>query len=247
MAHHRVVLPLLIAALPLWSPIGVESRQGGPGRGATATIRGRVTLEGTVAKAEPIRMSADLFCQRAHGEPVYPNSVVVSADGGLDNVFVYVKRGLEGRTFPPASGPAQLEQRGCTYNPHVMGLRTGQPLEIINSDPTLHNIHALPVKNPPFNLGQPIQGMRSTKTFQTPEITVPIKCDVHPWMSAYVGVVDHPFFAVTAAGGAYTLNGLPPGEYVIESWHERLGVQTQDVKVGPGEEAQVSFVFKARP
>jgi len=154
-----------------------------------------------------------------------------------------VKSGLEGQTFPAASDNVELNQQGCRYTPHVMGIRVGQTLTITNSDPTLHNIHATPNANEEFNMGQPIQGMTFERTFETAEVMVPMKCDVHGWMNSYIGVLDHPYFAVTGPDGAFDLSALPPGDYVVEAWHESLGTQTQNVTVATGQTAEVSFTF----
>ena len=127
----------------------------------------------------------------------------------------------------------------------MFGIQVGQPLEIINSDPTLHNIHATGKANAEFNNGQPIQGMKMSHTFTAKEVVVPFKCDVHGWMNAYVGVLDHPFYAVTSADGSFSLKGLPPGTYTIEAWHEKLGAQTQSVTVAAKDSASIAFTFKA--
>ena len=136
-----------------------------------------------------------------------------------------------------------IDQVGCRYTPHVFGMRVGQTLKIRNSDATLHNIHATPAANPEFNMGQPIQGMEFDRTFDAAEVMVPFKCDVHGWMNAYVGVLDHPYFAVTGDDGNFDISELPPGDYVVEAWHEELGTQTQNVTVGEGGTAEVSFTF----
>ena len=136
-----------------------------------------------------------------------------------------------------------FDQQGCRYRPHVFGIRVGQTLTIRNSDATLHNIHATPAANPEFNMGQPIQGMEFERTFDAPEVMVPFQCDVHSWMNAYVGVLDHPYFAVTGDDGGFDISELPPGDYVVEAWHEELGTQTQNVTVGEGGTAEVSFTF----
>jgi hypothetical protein len=217
------------------------ARADGPG----ATIVGRAVFEGTPMKAPAIQLTTDPVCQHAHSGPLLAESLIVGADGGLDNVFVYVKHGLENQTFPPASAPVQIEQKGCQYIPHVFGIRTGQTLEIVNSDTTLHNIHAMPQNNTPFNVGQP-RPMHSTKVFSSPEVMVPVRCDVHSWMSAYVGVLDHPYFAVSGPDGSFSLPPLPPGEYVLEAWHERLGTRTTTVKIGANEKRAVTFSFKAQ-
>ena len=205
-------------------------------------IMGMITLEGTAPAPEEIRMNSDPVCltEATNTQTEY---YVVGDGGVLANVFVYVREGLEGRTFPPATGTMTIDQDGCQYHPHVFGMRVGQTLEILNSDPTLHNIHATPSANAEFNMGQPIEGMRFERTFETPEIMVPFKCDVHSWMNAYVGVLDHPYFAVTAENGGFDISGLPPGDYVIETWHERLGTQTQNVTIGEGATAELNFTF----
>jgi len=169
---------------------------------------------------------------------------VVSDDSGLENVFVYVKDGLGNLKFPVPPSPVVLDQKGCSYTPRVFGIQVGQSLDIVNSDETLHNIHALPMANREFNRGQALQGMKYTTTFTAPEVMLPFKCDVHKWMNAWVGVLEHPFYATSGKAGAFALAGLPPGTYTIEAWHEKLGKQTQQVTLGPKESKKISFVFK---
>ena len=168
---------------------------------------------------------------------------VVGDSGGLGNVFIYVKEGLEGMSFPTPTDVVTISQDGCQYIPHVLGIRVGQTLQVVNDDPTLHNIHATPAMNEEFNTGQPIEGMVFERTFTAPEVMVPFKCGVHSWMNAYAGVLDHPFFGVTGDDGAFDLSGLPPGGYVVEAWHEMLGAQTQNVTIGEGETAELNFSF----
>src|ERR1019366_8419163 len=153
--------------------------------------------------------------------------VVVNDNGTLRNVFVYVKSGLEGKTFEPPTEHVTLEQKGCTYHPRVFGMQAKQPLDIVNDDDTLHNIHALPTQSKEFNVGQPNKGMKTTRTFATPEVMVKLKCDVQPWMAAYVGVLDHPFFSVSGDDGKFTIKNLPAGTYEIVAWHEKYGEQKQ--------------------
>lgn len=211
---------------------------------ATAgTISGQIKLEGTPPKPELIKMNADPICLR-EGKGGTTEFFVVGPGHELGNVFVYVKDGLGDRTFTPPTQVVVLDQKGCHYIPHVFGIQVGQPLEIVNSDPTLHNIHALPKTNKEFNTGQPIKGMKFQQTFSAEEVMVPFKCDVHGWMNAYAGVLDHPFFAVTTTDGKFEIKGLPPGTYTIEAWHEKLGPMTQTVTLGASETKEASFAFK---
>jgi len=209
-----------------------------------ATITGKVTFTGTAPAPTPIKMSADPYCQKADPGLKTENEIV-GAGGEVQNVFVYVKDGLGNRTFPAPTDPVTLDQKGCHYEPHVLGIMVGQPLKIVNSDNTLHNVHGLAKDNKEFNQGQPIQGMQMTHTFSTKEVMIPFKCDVHNWMNAWIGVLDHPFYAVTGADGTFTIKGLPPGTYTIEAWHEKLGTQTMTVTVGAKESKTIGFTYKA--
>ena len=228
------------------APAASSAADAAPAAGATgaASVTGKIVFDGAVPAAEKFKMAADAFCAKSHPGDVSKENVVVAADRGLANVFVYVKTGISG-TYPPPATAAVIDQKGCTYHPHVFGVVTGQNIEILNSDPTLHNIHSLPEKNEAFNLGMPVQGMKYTKKFDKQEVMVRIKCDVHGWMSAFCGVVAHPFFAVTAADGTYTIKNLPAGTYTIEAWHEKFGTQTQQVTVGATDSKAVPFTFKA--
>ncbi|HEY2149996.1 MAG TPA: carboxypeptidase regulatory-like domain-containing protein [Vicinamibacterales bacterium] len=209
----------------------------------TGEVKGVVSFDGTAPNNEPIKMNADPVCMRENKTPQTQETYEV-ADGKLANVFVYVKDGLGNYSFDVPTTPATIDQKECRYHPHVFGMRVGQPLEIINSDPTLHNIHAMPKANQEFNNGQPIQGMKMTHTFTAQEIMVPFKCDVHGWMNAYVGVVSHPYFQVTDKDGKFDLKDLPPGTYTLEAWHEKLGAQTASVTIGAKESKDVTFTFK---
>lgn len=210
---------------------------------ATAgTVTGRVSFEGTPPGNPVVRMSGDPKCANA-AEVRFDHYVVT--DGGLDNVFVHVKDGLGSYDFGAPAEPVKLDQQGCRYLPQVLGVRVGQPIEITNSDATVHNVHSLPEANGEFNFAQFRQGQKDIRTFTTPEVMVPLKCDLHGWMKAYVGVVEHPFFAVTAGGGRFELKGLPPGTYTIEAWHEKAGTQAQQVTIGASETKDVGFTFSA--
>ena len=207
-----------------------------------ATLSGKVVVEGTVPENPKINMDADPVCKSLHSGDVRAEKVVVNPNQTLRHAFVYVKEGASG-TFTAPSAPAVLDQRGCMYQPHVLGMQTGQPLAIVNSDSTLHNVHALGQKNPEFNLGMPMQGMKLEKTFFNPEVMMRFKCDVHPWMGAYVGVLSHPFFSVTGEEGSFEIPNLPPGEYTLEAWHETYGTQMQKIQVSEGETKTVDFKF----
>jgi carboxypeptidase family protein len=210
------------------------------------TVTGTVSVEGAVPKNEAIKMNADPVCIRENKDPQFQETYVVSSDGKtLGNVFVYVKDGLGNYVYDTPTEKATIDQKQCRYHPHVFGMRVNQPLEIINSDPTLHNIHAMPKGNSEFNNGQPIQGMKMTHTFGKPEVMVPFKCDVHSWMNAYVGVLDHPYFAVTKDDGKFELKDVPAGTYTVTAWHEKLGTQDQKVTLGEKESKEVNFTFKA--
>ena len=208
-----------------------------------ATVTGRVLLEGTPPAAAKVKMDADPVCQQQHAAAVHAQEIV-TANGGLQYVFIYVKSGLEGRTFPTPTQPVIVDQQGCLYEPHVLGVQVNQPLQLVNSDATLHNVNAKPTRSTPFNVAMPVKGMKITKTFAKPEIMVPIKCNVHPWMQAYLGVVEHPFFSVSGPEGAFSIAGLPAGAYTLEAWHEKLGVSTQTVTVADGETKTVTFTFR---
>ena len=209
-------------------------------------INGVVSFDGTAPKNEAIKMNADPVCVRENKTPQFQETYLVGSDGkSLGNVFVYVKDGLGNYVYDTPTKPATIDQKECRYHPHVFGMRVGQPLEILNSDPTLHNIHAMPKSNSEFNNGQPIQGMKMTHTFDKPEVMVPFKCDVHGWMNAYVGVMSNPYFAVTDKDGKFDLPNLPPGTYTIEAWHEKAGTVTQSVTVGNSETKDVTFTLKA--
>jgi hypothetical protein len=209
------------------------------------TISGKISLDGTPPAAPKIKMDADPVCAAAHTDPVPAQDIVPGSGGTLQNVFVYVKDGLGDKKFPPPTDPVVMDQKGCLYSPHVFGVQVGQPLKIMNDDQTLHNIHGMPKNSPQFNFAMPKFVKQKETKFDAPEVMVQIKCDVHPWMSGYAGILPHPFFAVSGPDGTYTIKGLPPGDYTIEAWHEKLGAQTSKVTVGAKETKTADFKFKA--
>jgi plastocyanin len=158
---------------------------------------------------------------------------------------VYVSDGLGDQTFSPPSEPVVLQQKGCLYQPHVLGLQSGQTLKVVNDDQTTHNIHIMPQNNREWNKSQP-PGMTIEETIARQEVAIPVRCNVHPWMKSYVAVFKHPFFAVTGKNGSFELKNLPPGNYTLQAWHEKFGTSTQKVTLGASETKSVDFVFKSR-
>ena len=221
-----------------------EAPSAPPAAAGSATISGTVSAIGAEDGDITIKMDADPVCAGLHDSAAESETLVTDADGNLANAFVYVTAGLSGSYSAPAEA-AVLSQKGCVYTPHVSGLMVGQTLKIVNNDPTLHNVHATPSDNTEFNQAQPFQGMELEKTFDIAEIMVPVKCDVHPWMSSYMGVLDHPFFAVTGPDGSFSIEGLPAGTYTLEVWHETLGTQSAEATVEADGSAQADFSYGA--
>jgi plastocyanin len=209
---------------------------------ATAgNISGSVMFEGTAPPPEVLNMASEADCVAQYSaDPTV--SWVNSSGGGLADVFVYVREGLEGMSFPIPTEAVGINQQGCQYRPLVSGVQIGQTLTIQNSDGLLHNINASPTMNRPFNISQPVN-METGREFAAAEVMVPIQCDVHGWMAGYIGVVSHPYHAVSGSGGSFNLSQLPPGDYVIEAWHSRLGTQEQTITVTTGQTAEVTFTF----
>jgi hypothetical protein len=244
---RSILIPALVALLGCGGDGGgggEETTQAAIQPLGTAVVSGVASFEGTPPANPPIDMSEEPSCAAAHGgSPTDPRVVVT--DGKLGNVFVRVVSGLPAGPYPAPSRPAVIDQHGCLYAPRVLGVMVDQQLEIQNSDSMLHNIKAVPTVNRGFNISQPRAGMKTPRRFSTPEIMVPIECNVHGWMKAYVGVVDHPYFATSGPDGAFTIRGLPAGTYMLEAWHEMFGKQTAEVTVGAGETTSVTFTFKA--
>jgi plastocyanin len=216
------------------------------GSASAATITGTVTYVGKVPNLRPINMDADPNCAKKHSGPV-PSDLLVLGDGDtMGNILVRVVDGLPaGKTWPAPKEPAVLDQDGWHYVPHVLGIMIDQPFKILNSDGILHNVHALPKINKQFNIAMPASRKEATTEFEKPEDVFQIKCDVHPWMNAYIAVMTNPFFAVTKKDGKFTLSGLDAGTYTIEAWHEKLGIQKMTVTVGANDTKTVDFKYNA--
>ena len=211
---------------------------------ATAgSIAGTATFTGTPPANEAIDMGDEPSCAAAHSTPPARETVVVGGSGGLANVFVYVKEGLDpSLRFPTGTGK-ELDQEGCVYLPHVVALTTGEMLTVRNTDDVLHNVNATPTVNRGFNRSQPQANMTFETSFPQPEVMIPVRCDVHGWMESYIGVTGHPYHAVTGTDGAFSLERLPPGTYTLEAWHNRYGTATETVEVVTGQPTQVTFEF----
>jgi plastocyanin len=212
---------------------------------AASSVTGTITLAGTAPKLNPLAMDADPVCAKKHSGPVPSEALVLGNGNTMGNILVYVSKGIPaGKTYPAPTTPVVLDQNGCQYKPHVMGIMIGQPYKILNSDGILHNIHSLPKVNSTFNKPMPPTMKETTTTFAKPEPIFQIKCDVHPWMLAYIGVFTHPFYSVTAADGKFTISGLDPGTYEITAWHEKLlPAQTATVTVAANETKTQNFKF----
>jgi len=234
-AGNRLCLAVGLVAVSCWPGVAI----------AASTITGTVTFEGKAPTLNPLAMNADPACAKKHPAPVPSEALVLGTGNTMGNIMVYVTKGLPtGKTFPAPKTPVVFDQNGCQYKPHVVGVMVGQPYKILNSDGIVHNVHALPKINTPFNRPMPATVKEATVTFDKPEANFQIKCDVHPWMNAYVGVFTHPFFSVTSADGKFTISGLDPGTYEITAWHERLGTQTASVTVGASDTKTQNFTFK---
>jgi hypothetical protein len=212
---------------------------------ATAgAIKGSIAFTGKQPARTPIDMSGDPACAEAHHGKAFDESVVVNPNRTLANVFVYIKSGLEGKTFEPPDTPVTIDQKGCWFHPRVMGIQVGQVYHVTNSDPVTHNIHPLAQVNREWNHSQGAGDPQLTRKFIKPEVMVPVKCNIHSWMHAFIGVLPHPYFAVTNDHGSFELKNVPPGNYVLAAWHEKYGAQEQNVTLSPSGNSEVIFTFK---
>jgi plastocyanin len=229
----------------LWAAAGLVAMSLLPSAAfAASTVTGTVTFDGKPPALKPLTMDADPACAKKHTGPVPSEMLALGSGNTMGNILVFVSKGLPaGKTFPVPKTPVTLDQNGCVYKPHVMGIMVGQTYRILNSDGILHNIHTMPKVNPSFNKGMPASLKEATTVFNKPEEVFHIKCDVHPWMSAWIAVFTHPFFSATATDGKFTISGLDPGTYEITAWHERLGTKTASVTVGANDKKTQDFKF----
>ena len=211
---------------------------------SAASVTGTVSYDGKVPNLKPLSMDADPVCKGKHQAPVPSEMLALGSGNTMGNILVRVVSGLpEGKTYPAPKDPVLMDQNGCIYKPHVLVLQAGQPLKVLNSDGILHNVHALPKVNSQFNIAMPPTRKEAEHVFDKPEEPFQIKCDVHPWMTAYTMIVTNPFYFVTAEDGKFTISDLPAGTYEIEAWHEKLGKKTEKVTVGETDAKAVDFKF----
>jgi hypothetical protein len=238
----------LTAIIWISGRLAVNAGSAAPSAGTnqgTASVRGKVKFVGSAPKAAPINMAADPSCAKQHPSPVLNQEVLTDANGALQNVIVYIADGLGDRKFDPPSQPAVIEQQGCMYIPHTLALQVNQPLEVVNHDPTTHNVHLVPTNNREWNKAEP-PGTKVDEALPREEVAIPVRCNVHPWMRSYVAVFKHPYFVVTGKDGSFDLSNLPPGTYTVKAWQEKLGTATQTITVGANETKAVDFVFKSQ-
>lgn len=252
MTNHRYWTLISAMLLLLFSACG-ESEQSKPARqptlldlSTTGTISGQVRFEGPVPEQTTVQLGGWSECASQHPGGLPKAGDILVNDGKLQNAVVYVKEGLEDRIFAVPEEPVVIDQKGCIFLPRTAGARVDQPLRFLNSDPTAHNVHGLPQNSRQWNFSLSVKGSARTITLDKPETPVEIKCDIHPWMKAYLGVFDHPYFALSATDGSFALKNLPPGEYTIEAWHERLGTRSQKVSLGAKETKEVELTFAAQ-
>jgi plastocyanin len=259
---------LLVLAATVALAVGIVSCGGGPqpsetpaapaagaaaGGGKTVdaatagSVSGAVKLDGAPPRMRPINMAAEPSCAKVHATPPTTEDVLVGTGGALENVVVYLKGDFSQYSFPPVSSPVTLDQKGCQYTPHVLGVQVGQPLSVLNSDQTTHNIHPVPMNNREWNQSQPPGAAPLNESFAREEIAIPVKCNVHPWMKSYIAVVSNPYFQITGGDGSFSLKNVPAGSYTLVAWHESYGPMEQMVTVGASEnKTGLDFAFKPK-
>jgi plastocyanin len=242
--RYFVFVPILTIALFISTHHPVKAADLSASNTGQAIIKGVVKFSGTVPPAKPVSMAADPSCAQQHRSPVLQRDVETDAKGDLQNVIVYIADGLNGQTFDVPKEPVVISQKGCEYEPHVLAVRANQPLEVVNGDPTTHNIHPIPANNREWNKAE-TPGGKVEEAFTREEIAIPVKCNIHPWMRGYIAVFNHPYFAVTKADGTFDMPTLPPGTYKVTAWHEKLGTASQTISIGPNETKELTFAFKS--
>jgi plastocyanin len=248
---------IILSALLILSAAGCNKSEttapqsaSAPAKAATVTvdpatagsISGVVSFKGAVPKLATLDMTADPGCP----PKPQPSEAALVKDGKLANVFVYVKSGLPAGTFAVPAEPVVLTQKGCRYQPRVMGVMVGQQFKVTNTDTADHNIHNMPHGNPEWNESQMPTDPPIVKTFAKPEMQMILQCNQHPWMRAYLNIMTHPYYAVSAEDGSFLIGNVPPGDYTLVAVHEKFGEQTMQVKVGPKESAKAAFTFAPR-
>lgn len=209
------------------------------------TLRGLVRFDGSPPQRRVIKMNRDAECVKLHGDKtVLDESLIVGAKGGVQNAFVYIRRGAPKADYAVPAKAVELVQENCMYRPRVQGMMAGQTLRVLNEDPLTHNVRSIPVRNKAFNFGQPADSEPRERVFSSPEREIEIQCDIHPWMHAYLFVMDHPFYAVSSDDGAFAIENLPPGKYVLGVWHEVLGKQDREVSITADTPPDIEFRFQ---
>lgn len=247
-AVRAVVLPVLLglgSVMLAGSPKASHSPERTAGSG-TGEIAGKIYFKGTAPKLLPLDMQKDPVCVSEHSATVYAQDGAVNSNGTLPNAFVYIEHGSVNLAGPPPRNSVDVTQSGCMYEPHVLGIMVGQPFQVLTLDPTTHNIHVVAKINREWNVTQQPGSPSVIRKFTRPEIMIPVHCNEHPWMKAYIGVVDNPFYAVTGSDGSFVLKNVPPGEYTLAVWTATFGTQEQKVVVRPGETATANLTFKGR-
>jgi plastocyanin len=211
-----------------------------------STVTGQILYKGKRPAPKVIDMSEEPACVEAHKGKAYNESLVVNRKGDLANAFIYINSGLEGKTFEIPADPVTIDQNGCWFRPRVLGIQTGQTLKIVNSDPVTHNIHPMARVNREWNHSQGADDLPMARKFLKPEIMIPVKCNIHSWMHAFIGVLSHPYFAVSHDDGTFEIKNLPPGTYTIAVWTETLGAQERQLTVAPHSKAEANFTFKEK-
>jgi len=210
-----------------------------------ATVTGTVRFTGHRPARQKIDISEDPACVKANPGGFYDESLIVGPSGAVANTFVYISKGLEGKNFPKPASVVVLDQKGCKFTPRILGTEPGQQLDVTNSDAVTHNVHPLAKFNREWNQSQGPGDPPVKRKFARQEIMMRVKCNIHNWMRAWIGVVDHPYFAVSGVDGSFRIPNLPPGDYTLHAWHETLGESEQSLHVGPNESKAVSFTFSS--